>query len=195
MSKIITAAQAAAFVKDGCTLTTTGFNGFGCPEDLIMSLAEHYDQTGHPRDVTLVKCTSQGDGKGRGVSHLAARPGLFRELILSHMGYDPGLRKLVQEEKVSCFLLPLGNLMQLSGPLPVACPVPLPPRVSEPLLTPEKAVAKQTRKPLTRAKRWSPWWSWGDRSAFSIPPFPLTFVLSGPPMAMRRATSPFKMRP
>ena len=38
MSKIITAAQAAALVKDGCTLTTTGFNGFGCPEDLIMSL-------------------------------------------------------------------------------------------------------------------------------------------------------------
>ena len=66
MSKIITAAQAAALVKDGCTLTTTGFNGFGCPEDLIMSLATHYDQTGHPKDVTLVKCTSQGDGQGRG---------------------------------------------------------------------------------------------------------------------------------
>lgn len=113
MSKIISAAQAAAFVKDGCTLTTTGFNGFGCPEDLIMALADHYDQTGHPKDVTLVKCTSQGDGKGRGVSHLAEKPGLFREVILSHMGYDPGLRKLVQEEKAACFMLPLGNLMQL----------------------------------------------------------------------------------
>ena len=109
MSKIITAAQAAALVKDGCTLTTTGFNGFGCPEDLIMSLATHYDQTGHPKDVTLVKCTSQGDGQGRGVSHLAERPGMFKELILSHMGYDPGLRKLVQEERVACFMLPLGN--------------------------------------------------------------------------------------
>ena len=124
MSKIITASQAAAFVKDGCTLTTTGFNGFGCPEDLIMSLAEHYGQTGHPKDVTLVKCTSQGDGKGRGVSKLAACPGLIRELILSHMGYDPGLRKLVQEEKAACFMLPLGNLMQLfraiAGGLPGA---------------------------------------------------------------------------
>ena len=113
MSKIISAAQAAAFVKDGCTLTTTGFNGFGCPEDLIMALADHYDQTGHPKDVTLVKCTSQGDGKGRGVSHLAEKSGLFREVILSHMGYDPGLRKLVQEEKAACVMLPLGNLMQL----------------------------------------------------------------------------------
>lgn len=113
VNKIISAAQAAALVTDGCTLTTTGFNGFGCPEDLIMALADHYDQTGHPQNVTLVKCTSQGDGKGRGVSHLAEKPNMFREIILSHMGYDPGLRKLVQEEKAACFMLPLGNLMQL----------------------------------------------------------------------------------
>ena len=44
MSKIITAAQAAELVQDGCTLTTTGFNGFGCPEDLMMALADHFDQ-------------------------------------------------------------------------------------------------------------------------------------------------------
>lgn len=124
MSKRISAAQAAALVTDGCTLTTTGFNGFGCPEDLIMSLAGYYDQTGHPRDLTLVKCTSQGDGKGRGVSHLAEKPGMIKEMIISHMGYDPGLRKIVQEEKAACFMLPLGNLMQLfraiAGGLPGA---------------------------------------------------------------------------
>ena len=66
MSKQITAAQAGEMVRDGCTLTTTGFNGFGCPEDIIMSQAERYDQTGHPQELKLVKCTSQGDGKGRG---------------------------------------------------------------------------------------------------------------------------------
>lgn len=113
MTKIITAAEAASLVKDGCTLTTTGFNGFGCPEDLMMSLADHYDNTGHPRDITLVKCTSQGDGKGRGVSQLAGKKGMFKELILTHMGYDPGLRKLVQEEAVTCYMLPLGNMMSL----------------------------------------------------------------------------------
>ena len=113
MSKQITAAQAVEMVRDGCTLTTTGFNGFGCPEDLIMSLAERYDKTGHPLDLKLVKCTSQGDGKGRGVSHLAAKPGMFREVILTHMGYDPGLRKLAAEEGAAFFMLPLGNMMQL----------------------------------------------------------------------------------
>ena len=124
MEKRLTAAQAAALVKDGCTLVTTGFNGFGCPEDLMMALAEHYDKTGHPRDLTLVKCTSQGDGKGRGISRLAEKPGMFRELILSHMGYDPGLRKLLQEEQAACYMLPLGNLMKLfqaiAGGLPGA---------------------------------------------------------------------------
>ena len=150
MSKIITAAQAAALVQDGCTLTTTGFNGFGCPEDLMMALADHFDQTSHPKDVTLVKCTSQGDGKGRGVSHLAEKPGLFQELILSHMGYDPGLRKLVQEEKVSCFLLPLGNLMALfraiAGGLPGAI-------ATTGIGTPATAVARPTKRPRIWEKR------------------------------------------
>ena len=49
---------------------------------------------------------------------------MFRELILSHMGYDPGLRKLVQEEQAACYMLPLGNLMKLfqaiAGGLPGA---------------------------------------------------------------------------
>lgn len=124
MKKIITAAEAASLVRDGCTLTTTGFNGFGCPEDLMMSLADHFDNTGHPKDLTLVKCTSQGDGKGRGVSKLAEKKGMFQELILTHMGYDPGLRKLVQEEAVTCYMLPLGNMMALfraiAGGLPGA---------------------------------------------------------------------------
>ncbi len=124
MNKIITAAEAAALVQDGSTLTTTGFNGFGCSEDLMVALGDHYDQTGHPLNLTLVKCTSQGDGKGRGISKLAEKPGMFTELIISHMGYDPGLRKLVRDEKASCFMLPLGNLMQLfraiAGGLPGA---------------------------------------------------------------------------
>lgn len=113
MSKIITALQAAALVEDGATLSTSGFNSFGCPEDLIMSLGEYFDRTGHPKNVRLVKCTSQGDGQGRGISHLADREGLLGELIMSHMGYDPGLRRLTAENKVSCYLMPLGNLMML----------------------------------------------------------------------------------
>ena len=195
MSKIITAAQAAALVKDGCTLTTTGFNGFGCPEDLIMSLAAHYDQTGHPKDVTLVKCTSQGDGQGRGVSHLAERPGMFKELILSHMGYDPGLRKLVQEERVACFMLPLGNLMQLFRAIAGGLPEPLLPRDWGPLPTREMAAARPTNGPGTPGKRWFLWWNWAAKSACFIRPSPLMSALFGRPMGMRRATCPFRTRP
>lgn len=113
MSKIITAREAVAMVRDHSTISTSGFNAFGCPEDLIMTLAEEFDRTGHPKDLRLVKCTSQGDGKGRGISHWAAREGLLSELIMSHMGYDPGLRKLTAENKVRCYMMPLGNLMLL----------------------------------------------------------------------------------
>ncbi len=113
MGKIITAQEAVAMVRDHTTISTSGFNAFGCPEDLIMTLTDHFDRTGHPKDLRLVKCTSQGDGKGRGISHWAAREGLISELIMSHMGYDPGLRALVAENKVRCYMMPLGNLMLL----------------------------------------------------------------------------------
>lgn len=113
MGKCISAAEAAGFVTDGATLAVSGFNGFGCPEDLLMTLAEQYDWTGIPKNVTLVKGASQGDSQGRGISRLAEKPGLFTTLILSHLGCDPGLQKLVREEKAACYLLPLGSLMAL----------------------------------------------------------------------------------
>lgn len=173
MSKIITAAQAAALVQDGCTLTTTGFNGFGCPEDLIMSLAEHYDKTGHPRDVTLVKCTSQGDGKGRGVSHLAAKEGLFKELILTHMGYDPGLRKLVQEEKVTCFMLPLGNMMQLFRAIAGGLPGAIATTGIGTFADPRNGGGKANRKTLASGKNVVSLLELNGRECLFYPAFPI----------------------
>ena len=86
MSKIITAAQAAELVQDGCTLTTTGFNGFGCPEDLMMALADHFDQTSHPKDVTLVKVISQGHHQIFGASEAIEARGGQGAAVLDQLG-------------------------------------------------------------------------------------------------------------
>ena len=140
----------------------------------MMALAEHYDKTGHPRDLTLVKCTSQGDGKGRGISRLAEKPGMFRELILSHMGYDPGLRKLVQEEQAALLHAPPGEFDEtFPGHCRGACPVPLPPPAWAPLPIPATAAARSTNGPKTRAGKWSPLIELGGRECLFYPAFPL----------------------
>ena len=122
MSKIISREQAAALVKDGATLVTTGFDGFGCPEDLIMALAERFHKEGHPLGLTAVKGTSQGDGHGRGYDHLEACEGMFRRFLVTHMGYDVGVQKAVMDNKYICHFIPLGNyqglLRAIAGGLP-----------------------------------------------------------------------------
>ena len=122
MSKVISREQAASLVKDGATLVTTGFDGFGCPEDLIMALAERYKKEGHPLGLTAVKGTSQGDGHGRGYDHLEACDGMFRRFLVTHMGYDVGVQKAVMDNKYICHLIPLGNyqglLRAIAGGLP-----------------------------------------------------------------------------
>jgi len=124
MNKIISREQAAALVKDGAVLATTGFDGFGCPEDLIMALAERFHKEGHPLGLTAVKGTSQGDGHGRGYDHLEACEGMFRRFIVTHMGYDVGVQKAVMDNKYICHLIPLGNyqnlLRAIAGGLPGA---------------------------------------------------------------------------
>ncbi len=138
----------------------------------MMALAEHYDKTGHPRDLTLVKCTSQGDGKGRGISRLAEKPGMFRELILSHMGYDPGLRKLVQEEQAACYMLPPGEFDET---LPGHCrgaPAPLLPLAWAPLPIPATAAVRSTNGPGHRQGSGLPHRA-GGRECLFYPAFPL----------------------
>ena len=55
MSKkpIITAAEAASWVKDGDTITTSGFVASGMPEALTKALEQRFLETGSPKNLTL----------------------------------------------------------------------------------------------------------------------------------------------
>ena len=50
---IISAAEAAKFVQDGMTFTTSGFVACEMPESLSKALEKSFLETGHPRDLTL----------------------------------------------------------------------------------------------------------------------------------------------
>ena len=61
--KVLSAAAAAALVRSGDTITTSGFVGIGVADGLLQALAERFAETGEPRDLTLVFAAGQGDGK------------------------------------------------------------------------------------------------------------------------------------
>lgn len=60
MSKIVSPAEAAALVKDGDVLTTSGFVGIGVPDELLAAIEARFVDTGHPRDLGLALPRARG---------------------------------------------------------------------------------------------------------------------------------------
>ena len=112
MTRFVSAQDAVSCIPDGCTLAVGGFNGFGTPDALLAALRERFLDTGTPRNLTLMKSVSVGDRGERGVSRIALE-GLVRRVVTSHVGLEPAMAKLIEENKILAYLLPLGRVTDL----------------------------------------------------------------------------------
>ncbi|HYQ60899.1 MAG TPA: acyl CoA:acetate/3-ketoacid CoA transferase [Desulfatiglandales bacterium] len=110
--KIVTGEQAAAIVRDGDVVTTSGFVGTGVAEDILIYLEERFKKEGHPLNLTLVYAAGQGDGKTRALNHLGYE-GLVGRVIGGHIGLAPMLQKLIREEKILAYNFPQGVVSTL----------------------------------------------------------------------------------
>lgn len=109
---VVSVEDAMSLVRTGDTFATSGFVGCGTPDALLAGLAERYERTAAPRDLTLYFAAGQGDGKDQGLNRLAA-PGLLRRVVGGHWGLIPQVADLARTGEIEGWNLPQGVISRL----------------------------------------------------------------------------------
>ena len=111
-SKICTAAEAAALVKDGAFLVCAGNMNNCLAEEICAAIEDRWNLEQHPKDMTIMSASGVGDmgpvgGVFRGFEHFA-HEGMIRRVIVGHNGSNHTIMKMQAENKVESYNFPQG---------------------------------------------------------------------------------------
>ena len=99
-----TAAEAAALIPDGASLTIGGFMGVGTPEHLIDELIRQ-----GRRELTVIANDTASPGVGIGKLVTA---GALRKVVASHIGLNPETQQQMIAGRLEVELVPQGSLIE-----------------------------------------------------------------------------------
>ncbi len=118
-SKVITAAAAAALIADDAVVTVSSASALGCPDAMLAAIGRHFDETGHPKNLTMLHPIAAGDMYGvKGIDHVA-KPGLLGRILAGSYpsgpssAEPPAIWKMVGDNAVPAYNIPSGILFDM----------------------------------------------------------------------------------
>lgn len=110
--KFISAKEVAKKIENHSIVATGGFVGIGVAEEVLTEIENHYLENKQPTNLTLIYAAGQGDGKSKGLNHLA-HEGMVNKVIGGHWGLAPKLGNLALENKIQGYNLPQGVISHM----------------------------------------------------------------------------------
>lgn len=117
--KVLTAREAAELLEDNSTIAVSGFGAYSVPDELLAGVEQRYAEKKHPSHITVFSTICTGDFKKDrlGHNHLSG-DGLIDTIIAAHFRNSDEMDRLVGENKIAGYTLPLGvnlNLLQAAA--------------------------------------------------------------------------------
>ena len=119
MSKVVSAGEAAALIRDGMTVSVSSSSGLGCPDAVLAAIGARFDGEGHPRGLTTLHPIAAGDMYGiKGIDHLA-KPGLLKRTLCGSYPSGPSsaeppeIWKMIGSDGVAAYNVPSGILFDM----------------------------------------------------------------------------------
>ncbi len=106
----MTARQAADLIPDGACIAINAFLALGNPDALHEAIAERFAMTGHPAALELFCASGFGGWRDDLFAERYVAMGAVRKVVASHFMSMPVVTRLVQENKIEGYCMPLGVL-------------------------------------------------------------------------------------
>ncbi|MEG0070046.1 acyl CoA:acetate/3-ketoacid CoA transferase [Cetobacterium sp.] len=110
--KFISAKEVAKKIENNSIVATGGFVGIGVAEEVLTEIENHFLENKLPNNLTLIYAAGQGDGKTKGLNHLA-HEGMINKVIGGHWGLSPKLGTMALENKIQGYNLPQGVISHM----------------------------------------------------------------------------------
>ena len=110
MYQIINKEQAAALIKDGDCIFINCFLALGHADAIHQGILERYQATGRPKDLTLMSTAGFGGWIEDKFAETYVAAGAVRRVINSHYPTMPTSTRMIAEEKMEGYGIPLGTI-------------------------------------------------------------------------------------